>query len=318
MTDRLEVYAAIESERAYQEMRKTRDNGAAEHSIEEYLLYMQDYLTETIHVSSRTWGPEAKPKTLEMLRKVTALGVACMETHGAPPRAEYQHIFNEFLNNVKPNDVAGKREDERLSIALSVIEEHWLSKNSNLSEAGAFNKVRNALLARKRGEKFVNEINYSGDGMGEAGTVSQKAWEGLRVATGQVDDLYGNIAGDIFKYTARAADRAKLTQELNEVKTAHRVLQRSRSWWGHPKAFSKVLGELIKEIEALREKLKAMDEPKPAPEPTWTIGSHPAYSGNGVLYYKGNVVIEFPHSADPVFKSKLCDLLNEKGMVPKC
>lgn len=87
MTTRKEVYAALDSERDYQEMRKVRDNGTHGHSIEEFLLYMQVYLNDTFNVAAKTWGPEAGPKTLEQLRKVTALGVACMEQHGAPRRS---------------------------------------------------------------------------------------------------------------------------------------------------------------------------------------------------------------------------------------
>lgn len=90
MTSRNDVYAALDSERDYQDMRKSRDQGQEFHSVEEFLLYMEDYLHEARNVASRTWGPEAKPKTLEVLRKVTALGVACMEIHGAPQRAGFE------------------------------------------------------------------------------------------------------------------------------------------------------------------------------------------------------------------------------------
>lgn len=81
-----QVYAVINGERDYQDMRKSRDSGAPSHSVEEYLLYMEDYLQEARRVASRTWGPDAKPATLDIVRKVTALGVACMEDNGAIPR----------------------------------------------------------------------------------------------------------------------------------------------------------------------------------------------------------------------------------------
>jgi hypothetical protein len=87
-----EVYAAIDSERAYQDMRKQRDQGAEYHSLEEFLLYMDDYLADAKHIASRTWGPEATPKTLEVLRKVVALGVAAMEQHGAPQREGFSRF----------------------------------------------------------------------------------------------------------------------------------------------------------------------------------------------------------------------------------
>ena len=90
MTSRADVYAALDSERDYQEMRVKRDQGAGFHSTEEFLLYMDYYLTETKKIATTTWGPEAKPAILEFIRKVTALGVACMEQHGAPQRKGFE------------------------------------------------------------------------------------------------------------------------------------------------------------------------------------------------------------------------------------
>lgn len=90
MTSRADVYRAIDSERAYQEMRVRRDQGNPFHSLEEFILFMDYYLAETKRVASTTWGPEAKPATLDFVRKVVALGVAAMEHHGAPQRAGFE------------------------------------------------------------------------------------------------------------------------------------------------------------------------------------------------------------------------------------
>lgn len=94
MATREEVYSALDSERDYQEMRRHRDGSTTvggdgsvhDHTPEEFLIYMQDYLNEALHTASRTWGPTCKPKVMEIVRKVTALGVACMEANGAPRR----------------------------------------------------------------------------------------------------------------------------------------------------------------------------------------------------------------------------------------
>lgn len=86
---RQQVYAALDSERAYQEMRIVRDGSTSverPHSAEEYLVYMDVYLTEAKRVASHTWGPEAQQKIMEVVRKVTALGVACGEANGMPHR----------------------------------------------------------------------------------------------------------------------------------------------------------------------------------------------------------------------------------------
>src|SRR5579885_2664695 len=94
MTERSEVYAAIDGERAYQLSRAEAVSGPGsgehKHSVEEYLLYMQDYLNEAIHQASRIWTASGEidvdHPALHTLRKVTAMGVACMEQNGAPRR----------------------------------------------------------------------------------------------------------------------------------------------------------------------------------------------------------------------------------------
>ena len=89
MPSREEVYAALDSERAYQESRKSNEQGK-EHSVGEFLVFMQSYLTEAQNVNSRTWGPKCDPATLAVVRKVVALGVACMEANGAPEREGFE------------------------------------------------------------------------------------------------------------------------------------------------------------------------------------------------------------------------------------
>lgn len=53
-----------------------------ERSIDEWLLYMDDYLTEARHQSVR--GDENA--ALHTIRKVVSMGVTCMRKHGAPLR----------------------------------------------------------------------------------------------------------------------------------------------------------------------------------------------------------------------------------------
>ena len=83
------VYQAIDSERTYQGLRWGKQEsklGALvepQHSVCDFLVYMQDYLREAMTECARTPGVGA---ALEIVRKVTALGVACMEEHGAPVR----------------------------------------------------------------------------------------------------------------------------------------------------------------------------------------------------------------------------------------
>lgn len=85
---RQEVYWAINDERDYQD-RKWNENtttSAGKHSVSEWLVYMQDYLTEAIHQVSRGADPKASEDALHTVRKITAMGVACMEQNGAVRR----------------------------------------------------------------------------------------------------------------------------------------------------------------------------------------------------------------------------------------
>ena len=81
---RSEVYAAIDSERNYQDGWKDpalTDSGGL-HSNVEFLAYIQDYVTEALHVASRRPDPEARIQNTHALRKIAALAVAAMEQNG--------------------------------------------------------------------------------------------------------------------------------------------------------------------------------------------------------------------------------------------
>ena len=90
MASRAEVYKCIDGERDYQEMRIVRDGSTTltegPHTPEEFLLYMEHYMHLAREKASTVWGPKAKTEILDVLRKVTALGVACMEANGVVAR----------------------------------------------------------------------------------------------------------------------------------------------------------------------------------------------------------------------------------------
>jgi|WetSurMetagenome_2_1015567.scaffolds.fasta_scaffold58665_4 hypothetical protein len=81
-TPREKVYQAIDTEREYQQNKWPGHT----HTLEEYILYMYDYLDEAKHLVSRGSYEDCFSPTLEVIRKVTALGVACMEDNGAIER----------------------------------------------------------------------------------------------------------------------------------------------------------------------------------------------------------------------------------------
>ena len=81
------IIAAIDSERAYQDDRWGNqdgpDSGAYGHTVDEFALYILTYAQKLADEASASRGDDEK---LNIVRKVIALGVACMEQHGAPNR----------------------------------------------------------------------------------------------------------------------------------------------------------------------------------------------------------------------------------------
>jgi hypothetical protein len=84
---RKDVYAAIDSERDYQEnlwsnLNKTNNSPSA------FILWMEEYLSYARRLASTTDERPGKglDDIMERIRKVTALGVACMEIHGVKNR----------------------------------------------------------------------------------------------------------------------------------------------------------------------------------------------------------------------------------------
>lgn len=78
---RSDVYKLIDGERAYQDSKwnalTTQTSGL--HTPDEWVLYMIDYLTEALHILSRESANTGRPKAMEIIRKVTAMGVSAME-----------------------------------------------------------------------------------------------------------------------------------------------------------------------------------------------------------------------------------------------
>jgi len=75
---RKDIYNTIDGERDYQDIKWPN----REHSIEEYTLYMFDYLDEAKHLLSRYDTNTVYEEVLSTIRKITALGVSCMEDNG--------------------------------------------------------------------------------------------------------------------------------------------------------------------------------------------------------------------------------------------
>ncbi|KKL83573.1 hypothetical protein LCGC14_1973410 [marine sediment metagenome] len=89
-TPREKVYTIIDGERNYQ---KSRWGDDQETEINSFILYMEHHLQRAREVASTQTNGNNSPgatgeSSLDCIRKVTALGVACMEANGAPTRAK--------------------------------------------------------------------------------------------------------------------------------------------------------------------------------------------------------------------------------------
>jgi hypothetical protein len=83
---RTAAFKAINTERNFQEALKAQVGGHPPKSIECYVLYMDSYMEKLKQQLSFDWSPRCSERSLDILRKVAALAVACMEEHGAIPR----------------------------------------------------------------------------------------------------------------------------------------------------------------------------------------------------------------------------------------
>jgi hypothetical protein len=79
---RSEVYAAIDSERIYQD-HLWGDQMINPPSIDAFACYVQGYTNQLVEKCSTSEDVDAR---LNFFRKVAGLCVACMEQHGAPSR----------------------------------------------------------------------------------------------------------------------------------------------------------------------------------------------------------------------------------------
>jgi hypothetical protein len=84
---RTAVYAAIDTERNYQDAHLGNSKphpGREVMAPGEFILCMEKCLADA---RAEWYKPGGSVSCLDYVRKVAALGVACMEHHGAPPRA---------------------------------------------------------------------------------------------------------------------------------------------------------------------------------------------------------------------------------------
>jgi hypothetical protein len=85
MTTRVDVYAAIDTEREYQVARWNRPT--PDRTIDEWAMYFEVYSRQLCDLAAHTNDDERVSEKLSSVRKIAAMCVACMEQHGAPKRS---------------------------------------------------------------------------------------------------------------------------------------------------------------------------------------------------------------------------------------
>jgi hypothetical protein len=89
---RLHIYAALDREREYQEEKHGPTDHHGVHSVTEWLVYIEQYLNEAKKVVTYHSDPDARKRALCAIRKVTAMGLACMEQNGLVTREDEQEM----------------------------------------------------------------------------------------------------------------------------------------------------------------------------------------------------------------------------------
>jgi hypothetical protein len=114
LVDRECVFDVLNGEREYQieKWGPTPEKGL--HTPTEFLVYMQDYLTEAFNQATRP--SDLDESVLDTIRKITAMGVACMEQWGAPSRA-----ITDPARLLPASPIELRAEDEDLNVALPLL-----------------------------------------------------------------------------------------------------------------------------------------------------------------------------------------------------
>jgi len=78
------VFTAIREERQYQDnvWNDQTTTSGGQHSIEEFVLYMDDYMRQIKEQLTRNTKTVADQLALDTMRKIVSLGVCCMEQNG--------------------------------------------------------------------------------------------------------------------------------------------------------------------------------------------------------------------------------------------
>lgn len=93
MTQRYEVYRAIDRERDYQDLLPPSRTDGMPRTVGDYITMIQYYLAEATKAWVMNPGDE---QALDVIRKIAGISVHCMEDHGVVQR-EFKKLSSDLL-----------------------------------------------------------------------------------------------------------------------------------------------------------------------------------------------------------------------------
>ena len=125
MTDRNEVYSAIDDERVFQD-RKWGTIEQHPHEVGSWLTIMRQLLNDAEREYMSQRGDHG---ALDEIRKVAAVGVACMEQHGPVPRSPLDFAAQSKNLSTFKKDSADDELSESLRVANSRLSKYQKAIN---------------------------------------------------------------------------------------------------------------------------------------------------------------------------------------------
>lgn len=92
--DRKDIYEIIDEERKHQDSLWGGRNHDKFHEPESWIIYMEHYIAIAKKELATKHHDESIPIAMDNMRKVVALGIACLENYGCPSRDSYRKNEN--------------------------------------------------------------------------------------------------------------------------------------------------------------------------------------------------------------------------------
>jgi RNA recognition motif len=173
MTDREDVYKALDSERDYQDETENKWNHRGIPSLEAELLMMEHYL----QLVREKWATSSNDEeVLEVMRKVSGITIRCFENHGVVAREEKKYSEKKYSERlVYVSNLSSDVDDNSLIKffdGLKIESAHVSLRKNNKSRGFGYvefstQKDQKAALAKSgtewRGRTLIVKIAKEGD-----------------------------------------------------------------------------------------------------------------------------------------------------------